>query len=92
MEEIPNYTTVLLRKGIAYYNLGNYDITLKLMNKILKLNPQVDGAKLYAAKIYFKQENYEEAIQMIKKRTNRYSRGFFDLTVEIVDKLNMLKK
>ena len=85
LEQIPLHFFGRLYMGYAWYGKEDFEKAMEFFNAALKVNPNSDSAKFYLAKIYFNQKKYNDALNLVKSRTNPYSRDFFDLAVEIMD-------
>lgn len=90
LEKIPNHIHGLYYKGIIYFEKEKLEESKIIFKKILTIKKSDDEAKIYLTRIYYKQQKYEDALRLIRNRTNPYSRDFFYLAVKIIDEINKL--
>ena len=55
------------RLGNLYFSTGNIELAIKYLKKSLKINPKYQASKIILAKVYKKNKNYFEAINLYKE-------------------------
>jgi TolA-binding protein len=74
---------VLLKTGIQFYNSGLYPFSLKQFGELMTKYPQSqfrDSAAMYSGKIYFKQHQYDKAIEQyasIQDKSGEYPNALY---------------
>jgi sugar lactone lactonase YvrE len=77
----PTEFTNLVHKALTLYQNGDYEASKEPWQEVLKMNSLFDFANLGMGEAYFKEENYNEALQSY--RLAKYHRGYSDSFWEI---------
>ena len=86
---MPNDWEVLKERGKLYFSIGNYDASLKDLQKSVKLNPESGESWLYIAMNYTEIKNYDGAIEIYKqliKSYPEYEDARYSLAVNYLEK------
>ncbi|MBN1531847.1 MAG: hypothetical protein JXA20_04230 [Spirochaetes bacterium] len=74
---------ILLKTGIQFYSSGLYPFSLKQFSELISKYPQSqfrDSAAMYSGKIYFKQHQYDKALEQyatVQDKSGEYPNALF---------------
>ena len=66
LKKVPSQPILLYQKGRLLWKLGNYESGVETMEEALKLNPSMNSARLFLAKVELRDQQYSKAYDLFK--------------------------